>query len=59
MLLSVREFAKRAHVSRATVVYHIKKGNIKPITQDVPTVGIPEEELDTFKTRPKVCLPIK
>lgn len=49
MILSVREFAKRAKVSRATIVYHLKKGDIKMVTRTVTVKGIQEEELIKLK----------
>lgn len=48
-ILSVREFAKRANVSRATIVYHLKKGNISMVKRRLTIKGIPEVELEKLK----------
>lgn len=48
--LSVREFAKRSNVSRATIVYHIKKKHINTIKQRLIVLRLPETELSTLKS---------
>lgn len=48
-ILSMREFAKRANVSRATIMYHIKKGDIKTARKTTVIKGIPEGELEKLK----------
>lgn len=46
--LSIREFARRVGRTQPTISSHIKRGNIRLETFQIPTKKIPESEVSKF-----------
>ena len=48
-LLNLNQFSERCGVKLPSVVYQVKRGNIKTVTVQKESVMIPESEVEIFK----------